>query len=50
MWPTSSVISSFFLSEKKLCHQEVCVFSSAIGRAGVAKVRDVSAKDWDVGL
>lgn len=48
--PATSVISSFFLSEKNFCHQEqVCVFSSAVGRAGIVKGRDDSAKDWNGG-
>lgn len=49
--PTTSVISSFFLSEKRFCHEkQVCVFSSAFGWGGVAKVRDGAPKDWNVGL
>lgn len=48
--PATSIISSLFFSEKKFCHQEqVSVFSSAIGRAGIVKGRDDSAKDWNDG-
>lgn len=48
--PATSIISSLFFSENKFCHQEqVSVFSSAIGRAGIVKGRDDSAKDWNDG-
>lgn len=48
--PATSIISSLFFNEKKFCHQEqVSVFSSAFGRAGIVKGREDSAKDWNDG-